>query len=151
MLLFRKSIIFLKRNSGCLNKRMACGLQDWTCDLIHRSLIDKFCWWGRSLKCSLLSFNFLSVRWICALCSLPPSLFCPFKSKLISSLLAVFPVPKTDWVKNYPGIHHSVSLSLQPSCRNSNRSGFLLHEEKKPHPMAEVMLPNVPNLQGFFV
>lgn len=163
MLLFRKSIIFLKRNSGCLNKRMTCGLQDWTCDLIHRSLIDKFCWWGRSLKCSLLSFNFLSLRWICALCSLPPFLFCPFKSKLISSLLAVFPVPKTDWVKNYPGMgwnlggrsqgaaHHSVSLSLQPSCRNSNSSGVLLQEEKKPHPMAEVMLPNVPNLQGFSV
>lgn len=91
MLLFIKSIILLRRNSGSLNKRMACGLQAWMCDLIHRASIDKFCWWGRSLKCSLHSFNFLSVRWICALCSLPLSLFCPFRCKLILCLLAVFP------------------------------------------------------------
>lgn len=104
MLLFIKSIILLRRNSGSLNKRMACGLQAWMCDLIHRASIDKFCWWGRSLKCSLHSFNFLSVRWICALCSLPLSLFCPFRCKLILWLLALLCFPKTDWLENYPGM-----------------------------------------------
>lgn len=156
MLLFRKSIILLKRNSGCLSERMACGLQDWKCDLIHRSFIDKFCWWGRSPKCSLLSFNFLSVRWICALCSLPhlyfvhlgPNCVCwlSFLSQRQIGWRIILELAEI-WVGGVKGLHIAVTLSLQPSCRSLNSSGFLLHEGT--HPMAEVMLPNVQNLQFF--
>lgn len=90
-----------------------------------------------TLLSSYLYFAHLGPNWSCAywLCL-------PFHNQTWRVLLKW----AETWVEGVKGCHH-VSLSLHSSCRSLNSSGFLLYGGT--HPTAEVMLPNVQNLQVF--